>query len=373
MKGQSLILVALLLASSLARAGEVEVQKDIEHNRLVVEALGKDGQILRNGIGFLWDQGRIVCSYSTIRGADTIRVMSSEWANQMNRLVSYSEDMDVAVLQTDGETPDLSPLGSSDMLVAGDSVFYYSRGKTGWHLNAASVKNWADSGKGYETIALGAVAAAERGTRWEPSPLYNAAGKIVGWIPKSAAAIPLDSLGGLLSEKSATVLLPEASSRSEFWRMKLLESVAAPDENPVFSTFHTVSGPAAFRFRIGLPLNWPTNMVSEASRFILRSSDVKFGISAELRVMTQSTGDLVMGAESIETLMFPGMPREYIEPYSVDHFTGLRAKYHDDKRTIHAFYAGSGKNIYVLAVSSPAAYASKIEPLIEQIFSSMEL
>jgi S1-C subfamily serine protease len=77
------------------------------------------------GSGFVWDeQGRVVTNYHVIRGAGEAEVRLSDQRSFRARLVGYSADHDIAVLQIDVPTalPPPIPIGSSEDLRVGQTV-----------------------------------------------------------------------------------------------------------------------------------------------------------------------------------------------------------------------------------------------------------
>ena len=77
------------------------------------------------GSGFVWDeQGRVVTNYHVIRGAQEAEVRLSDQRSFRAKLVGYSADHDIAVLQIDVPTalPPPIPVGSSEDLRVGQTV-----------------------------------------------------------------------------------------------------------------------------------------------------------------------------------------------------------------------------------------------------------
>jgi S1-C subfamily serine protease len=77
------------------------------------------------GSGFVWDeQGRVVTNYHVIRGAQEAEVRLSDRRSFRAKLVGFSADHDIAVLQIDVPTalPPPIPIGSSEDLRVGQTV-----------------------------------------------------------------------------------------------------------------------------------------------------------------------------------------------------------------------------------------------------------
>ena len=138
-----------------------------------------------------------------------------------------------------------------------------------------------------------------------------------------------------------------------------------------------VEGPARFPFVLQLPESWSFETSIQPGRYLLLSINGRFGISIALRVVPEESEDLMAGLEKVESLMFPGIPRAEMSPYSADHFTGIMAVYdeQDDKREYSTtmFCAATGGNLYVLTLTYPLKYREQIRPLSEELMASLQL
>ena len=358
-------LLLLLALAATALADTPSAQETISQSKVVVEGMDSSGKVLHSGLGFVWDQNTIICSYAAVRGATSIRASSDGWSTQLNRLISYNEVFDIAVFEAQDEIPQDVELGNSEMLVSGNSVFYFSRDKEGWHVQPATVKAWAESGSGYEMIRLQTQQIAEA------SPVYNSSANVVGWVLPNSTAVPLKAIDALMQQKSAALLLPEVSTRKDFWDLKLRKPTATAKDELELSEYNTVRGPDQFPFHVDLPVNWQTQTSTEPSRCLMRAADSKFGISTEVRVVPVQTDDLRAEVERVEIMLFPQLSRNDLQPFSSDHFTGFKARYENDQYSASVFYAMSGRNLYIAAVTSPHNYSEEIEPLISHIFASL--
>jgi S1-C subfamily serine protease len=78
------------------------------------------------GSGFVWDDaGHIVTNYHVIKGASSADVVFANQVRYVAKLVSFSEEHDLAVLRIDAPSSDLKPvlIGESSSLQVGQSVF----------------------------------------------------------------------------------------------------------------------------------------------------------------------------------------------------------------------------------------------------------
>ncbi len=365
--------IPALLMFFLFVAGGTAQETSME-NRALVEAFDSTGHLLRNGLGFVYDENTIISSYNSVQGASLIEVHVHGEKMSSNRLISYNDLFDLAVLKAQEEIPLDPEFSSSGVLASGDPVYFYSRKGESWERTSASVKGFLDSGKGYEIIQL---AIPKAPARVDASPLYNAAGKTVGWLSHDSTAVSIRTIAQILSAKSGSVPLPEVGSGEKKcgnrkWRAKIEEG-----ENLFFPDWILVRGTPAFPFQIELPKEWSLQRNTESNRLLLEASDERFGICIALRVSPQLTDDLMDAIERTETLLFPGFSRSVLDPYSADHFTGFLAHYEDlDPDSNYAmdnFYAMSGSNFYILSLQHPVVLQDQIQLLIEQLVSSLRL
>jgi hypothetical protein len=358
----------LVLLMALFLCG-FNLPEEIEKNKVVVEAFDEKGQFLRSGLGFVWDEATIVCSYRNVQGASLIKVLLNGLKSYTNRLISFNDLFDLAVLKAEEEMPEASPLGSSDMVASGDTIYFLVREKTKWQVREAMVEGWTDTGKGYEMIRLQTTPASE------PSPLYNSSGKIVGWFPTGSLGIPLEAIGSFVSKKTSTVSLAEVKDPSRIWALKLIPEhpeAAAKWESPEMKS---VSGNVQFPFQVDVPKHWQQQRVALSDKFLLRVFEENFGFCVELRILPPRSDDLPSAIERAETLLFSNLGRSNLVPFSARHLTGFRAAYEamdpEAKYSLGVFYTMSRKYLYVLSLIYPPKYQEEAEILFDQIVSSL--
>src|SRR4030095_1212046 len=156
MRWKSLFLVLVLfLSAALVQGADPTPQEEaIEKNRVSILSFDEHGTLLRSGIGFLYDGNTLICGYSNVKGASSIKAEEEGSHSYSTRLISYSDSYDFAVLKTEEEDMNASSLAGSDTLAVGDKVYFFQREQGKWKLMQAMVKGWIDSGEGYETIRL---------------------------------------------------------------------------------------------------------------------------------------------------------------------------------------------------------------------------
>jgi len=322
-----------------------------EQNRAIVEAFDANGHLLRSGLGFVFDEDTIICSYRNVQGASLIELRINGEKMSSNRLVSYNDLFDLAVLKAENEIPLEPEPASSGVLGAGDPVYFYSRKGEIWERTSASVKGFLDSGKGYEMIQL-TIPGPPAGL--EASPLYNGAGKTVGWLSRDSKAVSIYTIAQILAGKTGSVPLPEVGSEEKKCGSRTWHAKAETGTTLYFSDWVLVRGTSAFPFQIELPKKWIFERKTESGRFLLKAIDEHFGICIALSVSPQHTDDLMNAIEKTETLLFSGFSRSTLAPYSADHFTGFLAHYEDldpdSNYAMNNFYAMSGANLYILSL-----------------------
>ncbi len=363
-------LVSLFLWGSVLTAEEPSLQE----NRITVEAFDSNGRFLRGGLGFAYDEDTIVCSYRSVRGASLIEARIDGEKSSSNRLISYNDLFDLAILKTEHEIPLDSETGSSSTLATGDSVYFYSRQGEIWRRTGATVKTFLDSGRGYEMIRL---TIPDAQADLESSPLYNDAGKIVGWMSRDSKAVSIRTIAQILHGKTVSVPLGEIGSPEKKCGSGKWHGSIQAGEALSFNGWVPVRGTPAFPFEIELPKGWNFERKSEAGRFSLEGFDEHFGICLGLRISPQQTNDLMLAIEKAETFFFAGFSRSLLAPYSADHFSGFLAHYDDpDPESDYAmevFFAMSGANLYILSIKHPEVIQDRITPFMEQLVSSLRL
>lgn len=363
-------LLPFLLFASVGAAQEIST----EQNRAIIEAFDATGHLLHSGLGFVFDEDTIICSYRSVQGASLIELRISGEKMSSNRLVSYNDLFDLAVLKAENEIPLEPEPASPSVLGAGDSVYFYSRKGETWQRTSAKVKGFLDSGKGYEMIQLTIPGAP---ARLEASPLYNSAGKTVGWLSRDSKAVSIHTIAQIMAGKTGSVPLPEMGSEEKKCGSRKGRPKTETGGALYFSDWVQMRGTSAFPFQIELPKEWIFEQKTESGRFLLKAFDEHFGICIALTVSPQQTDDLMNAIENTETVLFSGFSRSTLAPYSADHFTGFLAHYDDlDPDSNYAmdnFYAMSGSNLYILSLQHSALLQDQIQLLMEQLVSSLRL
>jgi hypothetical protein len=353
----------MLFSAGILTAEVVDVS---QANRVTVVSISPDGKISHSGLGFLFNSRTLICSYSDVKGESQIRVDFNETKAYTNRLIAWNEGMDLAVLHIAEELPAEMSLGNSNTLAIGDPVSFWLEAKRDWVLSSGTVRTISDTGKGYNLISVDTASPANHSV-----PLYNSRMQIVGWL-RGKNAVPLEMIAQLAEKQNENVTILEARSSQTGWKFQKPGSSGALTF-PEVAEMITLHGPASYPFRIDLPQAWKARAYEPLHRFLLHSEDSKSGICAELRVM-HSGRDLLGGIDQIETIVFAGLLRSELIPYSTNHFTGFRAQYEDTDSSnaygLDVFYTSFSGNLYILSVSYPQSYQDQIGALNEQIFSS---
>lgn len=345
-------------------------EDQIQAARVVVESRDPQGRVLQSSLGFELDDTTVVTSYNAVKGASLLHVRSGEYDGQVNRILSCTNFMDLALVKTSEEMPMDPALAGSDTLAIGDPVYYLAPDKAGWHIVPAHVKNWRDSGQGYEMMDLDPVPAPSS------SPLFNSTGKVVGWISGGVVA-PLRAVYQFFGEKDSAVPLAELSLEGKFWTLFRAKSSADKKDRIELTGMHTIQGTPHFPFTLSLPGGWPFQTGVQPGRYLLMSMNGRFGITIALRAVPGQTDDLMAELDRVEALMFQGIPRAEMTPFSADHFTGIKAQYEDPNETsgysTELFCTLTNRNLYVLTVTYPRKYDEEIRPLIEEILASFRI
>ncbi len=341
-----------------------------EKNKVTVSSHLPDGQILRKGMGFLFDETTVVCSYTDVKGAAQLRVQWDGHERTTNRVISYSEEMDLIVIGTEEELPLAITLGSSSMLAIGDPVLFWQTKDGAVELLETTVEDVIDTGKGYDVLRI-QIDPEPR----SPSPLYNSSGKVVGWL-QGKRAIPIETIAMMLQNKEIPVLISDLNNAEGSWKLKKLRGESQETSFRV-SELQTLRGSSIFPFRIDLPEHWKHQQYKFSGRLLLRSEGRLSGILVEVRAEDPVSDDLIAAIERTETLIFTDLARSEMIPYSADHLTGFRARYEDSDpeqpHSLVAFYTMSAGKFYVVSVWFPASLADQARALIDQILSSFRL
>ncbi|HJZ11875.1 MAG TPA: hypothetical protein VJ521_06985 [Acidobacteriota bacterium] len=334
-----------------------------------MKAYDANGKFLRKSLGFLWDEATVICSFSGVKDASVIEVKTDGSRNSMNRLMTYNAAFDLAVLKTEEEFQETPVLGSSNLVAAGDRIHYFSRQQDRWLRVDASVKDWVDSGQGYQFMRL----AVPQQNVFEPSPVYNAQDKVVGWINRGGTAIPLEAIDALVSERNVSVPLDDFKRRSDSWmprKRTMKGSIAKTWKQPEMTE---KTGTSRFPYTCVVPKGWDHQESSQGDRYLFRSFDEASGINIELRIFPSSGGDMMSTIEEAEARIFTGVSRASLVPYSAQGFTGFMANY-DDLEAAYitsVFYTMFRKNVYALSVAFPQKLEQQINPLLDQVLSSL--
>jgi hypothetical protein len=360
----------LLLCVLCVLCGETSAQETeiLETNRITITSLRPSGEVLKTGFGFLYDENTIVCSYSDVKGASRVQVQWDGTSAYSNRLLSFSESMDIAILAADGEIPAITPITSSSTLAIGDKVSYWAEKNGRWELIPAAVQQILDTGKGYDLILIQSSTYSSRST-----PLYHSSGKIVGWV-QGKRAIPMETIASFAEKQSESIPMTDLNRIDPQWKFEKPSSSNAT-RHFKFSEMKTVNGPKAFSFKLELPKHWVSNVSERSGRFHFRSGES--GVVIEVRVMSVGDDDVLAAIEKSEIMIFSGLLRSELIPYSVDYLTGFRACYEDsdplNPYAMHAFYTVSAENFYILSVSYPKKIEEQIRSFVDQIFSSFRI
>ncbi|MCI0413835.1 S1C family serine protease [bacterium] len=350
--------------------GELNAQETeiLETNKITITSLLPSGAVLKTGFGFLYDENTIVCSYSDVKGASKVQVQWDGTSTYTNRLLSFNESMDIAVLAAEEEIPVITPIISSNTLAIGDKVSYWTEKNGRWELTQAAVHEILDTGKGYDLILIESSLYSSRST-----PLYDSAGKIIGWV-QGKRAIPMETIASFAEKRNESVTMADVNRIEPQWKF---EKPASPGPARFLKLLEMkmVSGPSAFPFKLDLPKHWVSKIYERSNKFHLRSAES--GIVIEIRSTSSWSDDVIEAIEKSETMIFADFLRSELIPYSVDYLTGFRAYYEDsdplNPYAMHAFYTSSGRNFYILSVSYPKGMEEEIRPFVDQVFSSFRI
>jgi hypothetical protein len=340
----------------------------LQTNRITITSLNSSGEVLRTGFGFLYDETTIVCSYSDVKGAAKVQVQWNSASAYTNRLLSFNESMDIAVLATEEEIPAITPIISSNTLAIGDKVSYWTQKNGRWELTSAAVHEILDTGKGYDLILIESSTYSARST-----PLYHSNGKIVGWV-QGKRAIPMETIAAFAEKQNESIPITDLNRVDPQWKFeKPVSSNAA--KHFKFSEMKRVSGPKPFSFKLDLPAHWVSKVSEYSGKFHFLSSES--GVMVEVRALSIGDDDVLAAIEKSETMIFADLLRSELIPYSVDYLTGFRASYEDsdplNPYAMQVFYTASAQNFYILSVSYPKKMEEVIGSFVDQIFSSFRL
>lgn len=371
---RSLILFVYVLVGVVAAFADIpETASELGgRTQVVVTALDLQRHPMRSGLGLVWDEQTLICSYRLVSGAALVQTQAAEATIQTSRVVSYSRYFDLTVLQTTEDLPLNNPLGSSDTIGKGDALFVLIAEKDHWVSKSLSVKSWDDPGKGYQLILTDPPPG-----RFEPSPVYNRDGKVVGWMFAPGKTIPVRDLDRFVTGKSGTVSLAELNSAVTLWEPKQLPAGSASAQVLSSLELRMVRGTVHFPFQVSFPKNWKVQVEVRESHFVVRTWEESMGICMELRIIPQQSEDLPAAIEKAETLMFSGMSRCDFSPYSAKHISGFLACYENPDPAmedgISAFYGMMGMNLYVLTITYPEKWEEEVRPFREKTLDSLQL
>jgi hypothetical protein len=357
-----------------AEQADVPVKPVFE--KLVVQSFDSQGHSLRSGLGFLWDRQMVISSYSTVQGASTIKVMGEDVEGRTNQIVAYQAQWDLALLRGEEEFSQDSDLASSDTLGVGDAVYFYVRDASDWRLQKGIVRKWVDSGDGYQMIGINSERKVEGSVR-EAGPIYNASGRIVGWMFNPSNAVPVKTIYEFLRGRDTAVSLSEMNTSNKFWRLHRIRAQAPKDRKFEISSFELVKGTPAYPFELQLPFGWRPQTATDPSRFLLLALNTEEGVAVALRVVKSQPEDLYSAIQRVETMILPNASRAEIIPYSSDSFSGLKAHYeesHEGEAYItNALYTIQGDRFYILTITYDRRMEGKLRAVTDQILTSFAL
>ena len=362
----SRILLFLLIPFLLAAQDDEIIHAD----KVAIAALDQAGRTIHRGTGFLYNETRVICSYADVHAASAIRVEWPGGSSETNRIVSYSESMDLVVLAAPQEIPVETPIGMSTTLALGDKVSYWIQQDDRWELARGAVHQILDTGKGYDLILIESASYTTRAT-----PLYNSDKKIVGWL-QGKRAIPMETIAEYAEKKPGELTINELNRSALRWKFsKPVSAADGPGEEFSVSALKTVSGPSSYSFHMNLPEDWKAIVSDHGGKFLVRYEHA--GICVEVRAMPLGNEDLLSSLEEIENTVFADFRRSELIPYSAEYLTGFRASYEDSDAmnpySLQAFYTSSSQNLYLLSISYPEKKEEDMKPLVEQIFSSFRM
>jgi hypothetical protein len=329
-----------------------------------IHAHNAQGAPLHDSLGFLWDDHTVVTSYSAVQGSSWIKVEVEGESVVAGELISFSKLFDIAFLRTTEELPEGRLFGSSDTLAAGDSAFFFTQDKGAWKLKETHLKKWEDSGQGFVLLYFPEL------NSGSASPLFNKTGKIVGWFPGKSPAIPLKAVFAQMADRSAPIALHEFTTWEKFWNVVKIPSKSADRQSTELAPLKNISGPATFRFEIGIPQNWEHETSQQKNHYLLVAASPQSGISLGMRVVPAQTGDLNLETERAELLLFPGIPRKDMDPAMIGGISGLQAQYQDKQGfTSTTFYGLSAGQLCILTVTYPSTM--KADSLLDELYSSV--
>lgn len=356
------ILYCFLIPLSLA----AQEEETVYTNRVTISAIDQRGKTIRSGIGFLYDENTVVGSYSDVKGSAGVRVEWDGVSVAANRMIAFSESMDLAVLAADEEIPVVTPIGSSTTLALGDKISYWIEREGKPELTRGAVHQIMDTGKGYDLILVESANYASRST-----PMYNTDGKIVGWL-QGKRAIPMETIAGFAERETSGIAIPEINQAQPPW--KFSKPAGVPEATELsFSEMKSVTGPAAFPFQLDLPGDWEVKVLSASGKFHVRYE--RSGVCVEVRAIALGEHQDVYNALSeIENVVFTDFLRADLIPYSAEYLTGFRASYEDNDAmnpySLQVFFTSSAQKLYLLSVCYPRKIEEELKPFVEQIFAS---
>jgi len=113
----SILSVACVLLAAVVLAQPAAVAPAI--TPVSISALDAQKKSINAGLGFVWDEQTLLCSFQQVKGASFVRVDGSDGPVEVSVVLSYSRYFDVVVLRTDGGLVSGNSPGSSDALGVG--------------------------------------------------------------------------------------------------------------------------------------------------------------------------------------------------------------------------------------------------------------
>ena len=335
-----------------------------EMHRLQVSAVNSSGVVLRKGLGFLYDEKTIVCSYTDIQGAARIEVDSGEGSTFTSDLLAFQEAMDLAILSAPEELPGVAHLVSSSTVGIGDSVSYWTERNASWEKASGKVYQILDTGKGYSLILIESSNYSSRST-----PLFDSDGRTVGWL-QGKRAIPMETIAKFAERQASRIPVSEMNKLTNGWKFQ--KPATSVIRSPAQSQMVQVSGPGSHPFRLNLPSNWTPKVLTSRGRFHVRYEHS--GVCIEVRATPLQEDNILAALEREENLVFTDFSRAEMTPYSADYLTGFRASYEDNDPlkpySLDVFYTSSANQLYLVSIAYPKSEQQNMADLVDQIFAS---
>jgi hypothetical protein len=339
--------------------------ENLNFDPVTVTGVGSGGNDLRTGLGFLYDETTLVCSFSDVKGATRVRIAIGDVTSYSTRVQAFSEAMDLAVLSLPQEMAITSPIVSSGTVPVNNAVWYLVDRGTGWERAKGTVHQILDTGKGHHLILI------ESGTySRRSSPLYDSDGRIIGWL-QGKRAIAMETIAAFAEKSSAGMEITEIHSNQNPWKF-VKPATSERKDQLIFSSLRGVSGPAAFPFRLQLPDGSPPVISIKQSQFHAR---YEYGpITVEVRAAPLNDANIIAAIAREENLGFTDFLRVEMTPFSADYVTGFLAFYEDTDPfrpyKLQVFYTSFRDSLYFVSVAYPEEGQHGAGDFARQVFAS---